>query len=112
MPRSVRSCTTLTTWRRLRPSRSSFQTTSVSPARSALRHASSPGRSIGQGADDHRRGQGMAGVAGLGLSTRIVDDATVSSPCACTSRAQNLRHLGFEFGIAAFQVGVAMCGSA
>jgi hypothetical protein len=92
MSRSVRSCTTLTRWRRLRRSRSSFQTTSVSPARSALRHASSPGRSIGQGADDHRRCQGMAGVAGLpqgegtGLSARIVDDATVGSPCACTSR--------------------------
>src|ERR1700674_3013569 len=42
----------------------------------------------GKDADDHRRGQGMAGVAGLpqgegtGLSARIVDDATVGSPCA------------------------------
>ncbi len=37
MPRALRSCTTLTRWRRLRPRRSSFHTTSVSPGRRALR---------------------------------------------------------------------------
>ena len=42
----------------------------------------------GQGADDHRRGQGMVDVAGLpqgegtGLSARIVDDAASGPPCA------------------------------
>jgi hypothetical protein len=38
-PRLVRSCTVLMRWRRSRPSRSSFHTTSVSPARRALRAA-------------------------------------------------------------------------
>ena len=42
----------------------------------------------GQGADDHGRGQGMAGLSGLpqgegpGLSARIVDDAASGSPRA------------------------------
>ena len=41
----VRSCTVLTRWARLRPRRSSFQTTSTSPVRRARRQLSSPGRS-------------------------------------------------------------------
>ncbi len=45
MPRFVRSCTTFTRCRRLRPRRSSFQTTSVSPFLSACRHEERPGRS-------------------------------------------------------------------
>ena len=45
MPRCVRSCTVLMRWRRFRPSRSSFQTTRVSPSRSALSIAVRPGRS-------------------------------------------------------------------
>ena len=40
-----RSCTVLTRWARLRPRRSSFQTTSTSSFRSAHRQLSSPGRS-------------------------------------------------------------------
>jgi len=45
MPRVVRSCTAFTRWRRLRPSRSSFQTTSVSLCLRACKHAAKPGRS-------------------------------------------------------------------
>ena len=45
MPRSVRSWTVLTRWRRSRPSRSSFHTRSVSPFRSAFRQAANCGRS-------------------------------------------------------------------
>jgi hypothetical protein len=45
MPWAVRSCTVLTRWRKSRPSRSSFHTISVSPARSALRQFANPGRS-------------------------------------------------------------------
>jgi mercuric reductase len=45
MPRAVRSCTVLMRWRKSRPSRSSFHTTSVSPGRSAFRQLTKPGRS-------------------------------------------------------------------
>ena len=45
MPRSVSSCTMLTRCRRFRPSRSSFHTTTVSPARRAFRQAASCVRS-------------------------------------------------------------------
>ena len=45
MSLSLRSCTRLTRWRRLRPRRSSLQTTITSPCRAALRKAASPGRS-------------------------------------------------------------------
>ena len=44
-PRADRSCTVLTRWARLRPRRSSFQTTSTSPFRRVRRQLSSPGRS-------------------------------------------------------------------
>ena len=44
MSLSLRSCTRLTRWRRLRPRRSSLQTTITSPCRAALRKAASPGR--------------------------------------------------------------------
>lgn len=40
----VRSWTVLTRWCRLRPSRSSFRTTRVSPSRSALRQDVRPGQ--------------------------------------------------------------------
>ena len=42
MSLSLRSCTRLTRWRRLRPRRSSLQTTITSPCRAALRKAASP----------------------------------------------------------------------
>ena len=44
-PRADRSCTVLTRWPRVRPRRSSFQTTSMSPVRSARTQLSSPERS-------------------------------------------------------------------
>ena len=43
-PRKVRSWIVLTRCRKLRPSRSSFQTTSASPPCSAFRHEVNPGR--------------------------------------------------------------------
>ena len=43
MSLSLRSCTRLTRWRRLRPRRSSLQTTITSPCRAALRKAARPG---------------------------------------------------------------------
>ena len=46
MSLSLRSCTRLTRWWRLRPRRSSLQTTITSPCRAALRKAASPGRSL------------------------------------------------------------------
>ena len=44
-PRADRTCTVLTRWTRVRPRRSSFQTTSTSPVRSSRTQLSSPGRS-------------------------------------------------------------------
>ena len=44
-PRVDRFCTVLTRWAMVRPRRSSFQTTSTSPVRSARTQLSSPGRS-------------------------------------------------------------------
>ena len=42
MSLSLRSCTRLTRWRRLRPRRSSLQTTITSPCRAALKEGGEP----------------------------------------------------------------------
>jgi len=57
--RSIRSWMVLTRWRRFRPSRSSFQTISVSPSRSDFRQGFQPRTIVllARGGGPHRAGR-------------------------------------------------------
>ena len=83
----------LTSWARLRPSRSSFQTTSTSPFRSARWQLSSPGRSS-------RAPEAQVLVAGTNERQRELGELSLAPAIAAALDDEDLEPAGPQGGIA------------